>query len=481
MNDLSVGATHAIVWGTMVALFAYVILNVFWFGQRLTVKEIIKPTESSLSARGEFGWFGISMSLFATIVGPWVLFSLPEVAVFGGWFGVFGYTFSSMIPLTILAIFGPIVWRNSPHDCLTFTDYALHRFGRPTQLLMIAAGLFNTFIGLTAHFTSIGLTLPLLSPSFPTYGGVIPVALLTTAYVFLGGLRASISTDKIQGVALFVLILTCGTVVATSIGAAKTNKDVRIGFLLASILIVPIFFLLGVIGLLALADDPDSFPQYASVAFFVLLKKLPVGWTVLVAILTVLAVSSSVDSSQNALASFVGRELTIRNHNPLWALIFAAAVSAPAAVLGCYGWSVFELFLIGNLVTGAFMSPLFLGLWSGTTQLGAFSGCIVGLMTIFIVGWSYTRNFVEGLTWITLPWGYDEPSAIVTYFTVPFASLATCMIVSLIDNKVSRRPQTSLTHSSQTNENETVKNTPRLPVNSFETPHPPHSPDSSGE
>eukprot|EP00923_Selenidium_pygospionis_P048133 GHVN01082931.1.p1 GENE.GHVN01082931.1~~GHVN01082931.1.p1 ORF type:complete len:467 (+),score=101.88 GHVN01082931.1:117-1403(+) len=428
-----------------------------------------------------------------------------------------------MIPLTILAIFGPIVWRNSPHDCLTFTDYALHRFGRPTQLLMIAAGLFNTFIGLTAHFTSIGLTLPLLSPSFPTYGGVIPVALLTTAYVFLGGLRASISTDKIQGVALFVLILTCGTVVATSvsitkeewdeaavwseeglttlvvlcvsilpsglldstswqrIGAAKTNKDVRIGFLLASILIVPIFFLLGVIGLLALADDPDSFPQYASVAFFVLLKKLPVGWTVLVAILTVLAVSSSVDSSQNALASFVGRELTIRNHNPLWALIFAAAVSAPAAVLGCYGWSVFELFLIGNLVTGAFMSPLFLGLWSGTTQLGAFSGCIVGLMTIFIVGWSYTRNFVEGLTWITLPWGYDEPSAIVTYFTVPFASLATCMIVSLIDNKVSRRPQTSLTHSSQTNENETVKNTPRLPVNSFETPHPPHSPDSSGE
>ena len=80
-----------------------------------------------LSARGTQNWLmSITLSLFASGMGIWVLFGPSEVGYYGGFWDVFGYALSASTPFLLLAYVGPMIRERLP-DGVTLADYAKSR------------------------------------------------------------------------------------------------------------------------------------------------------------------------------------------------------------------------------------------------------------------------------------------------------------------------------------------------------------------
>ena len=70
------------------------------------------------------------------------------------------------------------------------------RFGRRLQLIVALGSVITMWVFLVAELTAIGSCLEALSPDFPSAGATVSVAVVTTLYTALGGLRASLLTDR---------------------------------------------------------------------------------------------------------------------------------------------------------------------------------------------------------------------------------------------------------------------------------------------
>ena len=85
------------------------------------------------------------------------------------------------------------------------------------QLYTSVVALLFQFISLSAELTGIGELLVLLSPQTPKLYGIIGVAFVTTLYTVLGGLKASMSTDKWQGIGVIALVALVCTAMLTQV------------------------------------------------------------------------------------------------------------------------------------------------------------------------------------------------------------------------------------------------------------------------
>ncbi|CEM26939.1 unnamed protein product [Vitrella brassicaformis CCMP3155] len=463
-------------------------------------KKIVDPGEEFLSARNSKKWYVLAMSFFVSGMGNWVIFAAPEVGTFLGWWGVLGYALASSTPLWVLIWLGPKV-RNAMGDRgFTVSDYVKERYGRVVHLMVSVVSLFYMFIALTAEFTTIGQTLPLLADSLSPLSAILPVAIITTLYTAYAGLPASIVTDKYQGALVGVLVvIAVGRVlwkvdippeqwskVATwtpegfqalvalilaiipaeilnqgtwqRVWAAESSRDVRLGLVCGGILIIPTMLLFGVSGMVAEAIDTDGeIEGMGFLAFFFLLSKLPLFWVVLVAILAVALVASTVDTLQNGIVALVASDLMAHKVSVNWARLLAIAVNVPAVIIGAIGLSVLNLFLIADLLAASVVAPIFLGMWGKTTTAGAFCGCLAGILTIFVQGWIITGDFVGGLNFITLPCGLYCVDTMIAFILVPAISAIVTVAASVVDmwahpgraNMVSLRtlPKTDTTHT----------------------------------
>ena len=79
-----------------------------------------------LSARGTQSWQVIGLSLFASGMGIWILFSPSEVGYYAGFYDVFAYALSAATPFLLLAYLGPMVRERLP-DGITLGDYVRTR------------------------------------------------------------------------------------------------------------------------------------------------------------------------------------------------------------------------------------------------------------------------------------------------------------------------------------------------------------------
>ena len=144
------------------------------------------------------------ISLLATSLGAWILFSPAQAATWGGLGAVIGYAIGSMSPRLAMIPLGNRMRELIPEGH-TLTEYIIHRYGQPMYALALIIMMFYLFISLTAEITAMSKLIALIAP-IPlgiTAAIVLSCTLLYTSY---GGLRATIFTDKVQMLVILPLL-----------------------------------------------------------------------------------------------------------------------------------------------------------------------------------------------------------------------------------------------------------------------------------
>ncbi|KAI9888782.1 MAG: hypothetical protein M1814_006287 [Vezdaea aestivalis] len=297
---------------------------------------------------------------------------------------------------------------------------------------------------------------------------VIVECVITTIYTSLGGFKVSFITDNLQGAMVVCLIIigvitvgvetkidkalvqSSGLLQPSRLGwqlvyilpvailtndfflssfwlrtfASRTDRDLLIGVSIASIVVFCILVLVGSTGLLAAwsAVWPGDPPQAGSIAFFLLLEKLP-SWVVgIVLVLVVVLSTAAFDSLQSAMVSTASNDLFRNRVHILVIRAGVVLVIIPVVVVALKSPSVLRIFLISDLLSAAAIPVLLIGLnnrcywWRGFEVV---VGGLGGILTVFIFGTIYYGNARDGGNLIILSNGLygDDWGAFGRFFT----------------------------------------------------------------
>lgn len=197
--------------------------------------------------------------------------------------------------------------------------------------------------------------------------------------------------------------------------ASKTDRDLWIGISAAMVVILIVLTLVGCTGLIAVwsgawPGDPPT--QDGSVAFFLLLERLP-NWVVGIVLVMAVALSTAAfDSLQSAMVSSASNDL-FRNRLNIWFIRGAVVlIIIPVVVLAIRAPSILQIYLITDLLAAATIPVLVLGLsercywWRGFEVV---VGGLGGIFTVFIFGTIYYGDAQLGGELILLQQGlYTE-------------------------------------------------------------------------
>lgn len=178
--------------------------------------------------------------------------------------------------------------------------------------------------------------------------------------------------------------------------SSKSDKDLWIGVSVATIVILCILTLVGCTGLISAwsgawppnGDTSDD----GSLAFFLLLQKLP-NWVVGIILVMVVSLSTAAfDSLQSAMVSSASNDL-FRNRLNVWFIRgMVIIVIIPVIVVALRAENILQIFLISDLLSAATIPVLCLGLsdrlywWRGFEVV---VGGLGGILTVFIFGAVY--------------------------------------------------------------------------------------------
>ncbi|CEJ91380.1 Putative Urea transport protein [[Torrubiella] hemipterigena] len=379
-----------------------------------------------------------------TGLGSGILFTYPEISTICGVQGLIVYALASALPLLVFGWVTPIIRKQCP-DGFVLTEWTRHRYGTPAMLFLSFMTLVTLFLYMVAELSAIGQVVTTLTglDGLPI---IIVQCIITTIYTSLGGFKISFLTDVIQGgmvVGLIViatitigvkteinrdLIDQSGLTKASLLGwqllyilpvavltndfflsnfwlrafSSKTDKDLRLGVSLATIIILCILTLVGSTGLIAAwsgAWTPDNVDTPGSLAFFLLLEKLP-NWVVGIVLVMVVSLSTAAfDSLQSAMVSSASNDL-FRNRLNIWVIrVLVVLIIIPTVVLALKAPSILQIFLISDLVSAATIPVLMVGLipqfywWRGFEFV---VGSLGGIFTIFIFGAIYYNDAQRG-------------------------------------------------------------------------------------
>ena len=414
-----------------------------------TEKEL--DQDSYLSARGTQNSLKIGLSLFASGMGIWILFGPSEVGYYGGFWDVVGYALSSATPFLLLAYVGPMIRGQLP-DGVTLADYVRMRIGRPMQIYVGFISVAYMFTFLFAEFTAIGKAMEILGDMDPLIP-MMAVGVVTAAYTAYGGLPASLRTDRWQAwvvlwlIVVLLLILFGGDIGSLisdakaynpeddwSIGsmsymdsfasglalviaitaaemfsqgnwqrawASEDDEALKKGALLAAGLVLPLVFIMGVLGTVVAGqgavDDPSS-------AFFNLIDDAHVLLIAAFVVLGIALVCSSVDTLQNAVVASISRDLADGKMDLKQARIVTLAMIPLAIYLASTidALSVFKIFLVADLLATATVLPVFLTLWERIDSRAALVGAMSGLLSVVVYGMA-TADLSTGIGYLTSP------------------------------------------------------------------------------
>ena len=189
--------------------------------------------------------------------------------------------------------------------------------------------------------------------------------------------------------------------------ASKTDRDLRIGVSIATVIVTIILILVGMTGLLAAWTGawPGDPPSDGSVAFFLLLGLLP-DWVVgIVLVMTVALSTAAFDSFVSAMVSTGSNDL-FRNKLNIWIIRLAVVVvTIPVIIVALKSPSVINIYLISDLLSASSIPVLVIGLsnrcywWRGFEVV---VGGLGGLLTVFIFGTIYYGNAQDGASLLIL-------------------------------------------------------------------------------
>ena len=426
---MSIGAIALLV--TLVTTAAFTLLGVLYAGRQQI------DLERYMVNRNQVGGWSALATVTASALGAWILFSPQEAgSAFGGVSAILGYCLGSAGAVALFFVVGPRLRHLMPEGH-SLNEYVKHRFGGPMYWLVEAVIVFYMFIYLTAELTAIAKALQLVA-DVPL--GVTALVVITAVFIYttVGGLGATILTDIIQFVVIVPLLLLCAAVVITALGGAdafsavaaqqpellslgngdgvrfgatlviaivaaevfnqgnwqrvyacRDSQTVRRAFLGSAVIVLPLIFIAGLLGVLAvpLAEvQPDIIGE---TALFGLLSQLAMpGWILITVIVLALAlVMSSLDTMLNGLVSVFTLDLMRLLPDPSAnnvlrvSRILTVLVGVPAIAIAAQGYSVLYLFFVADLICAAVLFPMLYGLYSRhLTGVNAFVSSLIGMV-----------------------------------------------------------------------------------------------------
>ena len=428
-----------------------------WIGYQAGVKNDLNEDEY-LSARGSQDWLRIGLSLFASGMGIWILFGPSEVGYYGGFWDVVGYAVSAATPFLLLAYVGPMIRERLPSG-VTLADYVRIRLGRPMQVYVGLISVLYMFTFLFAEFTAIGKAMDTLS-EIDSLIAMGMVGIVTAAYISQGGLPASLATDRVQAWTIMFLVVALllalfggdingliadakasnpedswsigsmsymdsfesGLALVVAITAAEmfsqgnwqrawaseSDEALTKGAWLAAGLVLPLVFIMGVLGTVVAGqgavDDPSA-------AFFYLIEDAGALFVSAFIVLAVALVCSSVDTLQNAIVASISGDLSdntmsLQNARFLTiGLVPIAIYLATGPTIGGFTFDalgVFEIFLFADLLAAATVMPVLLTLWGEVSTKGALLGAVCGLLSVVAYG-TFTGDLGTGIEYVFSP------------------------------------------------------------------------------
>ncbi|MEM9946968.1 MAG: Na+/proline symporter, partial [Cyanobacteria bacterium P01_D01_bin.36] len=304
-------------------------------------------------------------------------------------------------------------------------------WGQAMYLLTLAVMLLYMFVYLAAELTAIAQALQIIA-DVPLVLTATVVIVAVFLYTTAGGLKATILTDTFQFVLIVPLLLICfgativllggfgpafapvaeklpemfnlANVPSSRFGATLTiaiiaaelfnqgnwqrvyacrdDQTVRRSFLGSSLVILPLIFLSGLLGLIA-----AGFELSGTTAFFDLLETLTIpGWLpAAVVLLAVALVMSSLDTLLNGISAVFTVDLLRLSNQPeqvlLISRVLTVAVGIPAVAIAAQGISVLYLFFVADLICAALLVPIVFSLYSRyQTAANAFCSAIAGII-----------------------------------------------------------------------------------------------------
>lgn len=385
-------------------------------------REQFTTIDAFLTARGTLGTWAAAATIFASIMGGWILFSPAEAGTWGGVTAFVGYAVAQALAIVAYVFLGPRMRRVAPHGS-SLTEFVFYRYGKSMYVLTLIVGVFYMAIFLAAELTGIALAVNLTAGT-PLWLTALLVGAGTLIYTAYGGIRGSIFTDAVQALVIipflllafvaavwvmggpgaliasirnidpsllsmghrggweFTLSLVIAVVAAnlfhqgfwSRVYACRDNAAVQRSFLLAGVVIVPVVSLAGAFGLMAVASGKVAAP---STALFQVVLAAPSWVILLVVVLSLALVMSSVDTTVNAISAVF--TVDIARFYPfleprglrVWARVFTGIVCLIMVAVAAKGYSVLYLFLVADLVCTGAVFPTFYGLYSARLSGGA--------------------------------------------------------------------------------------------------------------
>jgi len=415
-----------------VILFSFIVIGV-------KARASAGDLDDYLTARNTQGASALGLSFLASGLGAWILFAPPEIGALVGPLALCGSAVGAALPFLVFARIGASLRARLPQG-RSIGDFAGHRFGTPLRRWVSALSVLYMSCFLTAELTAVGGITALLS-DIPPALTVLVVAVSTLIYTTLGGLRASIMTDRWQGVLLLALLGVMGfaiglapspaapvpppahpplpvslSVAATlviavtaanlfhqgywqRVWAARDTRSLDRGAWIGAVTTVIAILLVGWVGLHAAAlGVPLGQPP---LPFFAMIRDAGPWMAPLTLVLAIILVASSVDTLQNGIASLIASET--RATTLTRARWITVLLMVPVVLVALQGLSVLRLFLIADLLCATAIVPVLLGLWSRMSTRAALAGCIAGVLGAILPGWVAGGSIVAGVLAASFP------------------------------------------------------------------------------
>ena len=437
-----------------------------------------------LLANRSVGVFSLTSSLVASALGAWILFGPASAATWGGIGAVIGYALGTAFPLFILIYLGE-KFRKNYSNGKTLIEVIRSRYGNKLFKLILFLSIFYMTIFLIAEVTAVSLLVKYISGTslWITAGIVVTSSLIYTLY---GGLRASLFTDNIQFVIFLILLLIVFTnlftlnsgnfnfdfinqnkpyllssnylpnftagltffiaVAATNlfhqgnwqrVYAAKNNDVLKKSLIFSFIIILPIVFLMGFTGLVAVSQNETVNPDLAF--FSLILKENGIQLSIIIIILAISLTVSSIDTLINAVSSLIivdgNKVFKSRNNHLKFSKQIIIILSIIAFIVASKGLSILYLFLLADLLCCAAVMSVFYGFYNKKfSEKKAYVSILFGLMIgiLLFPSTDFSKSILIGIIFPTNMFpDFISQSLLFSSFVV--ASLAPLIVWKIKD------------------------------------------------
>ncbi len=408
---------------TLIICLFFILIGIFYSRK-------FKGINNYLVANRSVDTFSLSTSFVASALGAWILFGPASAATWGGIGAVIGYALGTAFPLIILIYLGQ-KFRTSFSSGKSLIEVIRLRFGNKLFKLILILSIFYMTIFLIAEVTAVSVLLKYISGTDLWITALI-VIVSSLLYTLYGGLRASIFTDNIQFIVFMLLLLvacfflisfnsqilsfeyirsnkpnllsssylpnfTSGltffiAVAATNlfhqgnwqrVYAAKNYNVLKKSLIISFIIILPVVFLMGFSGLVAVSQNPEVIPDLAF--FFLLLKDQTEILSVIIIFLAISLTVSSIDTLINAISSLIivdgNKVIKFKGNYKKISYQIIIFLSIISFFVASKGLSILYLFLLADLFCCSAVLSVFYGFYSKSfNEKNAYLSILVGLI-----------------------------------------------------------------------------------------------------